>query len=144
MVSLNSPFPPAGVRGSSYWCGRNRIKYFSKYPSWQSIDQRVREHFSACSPEWAAVSQRTFSMLSPLFTSIYYCWTGFSISKCPKIEQCGFFKHSLKLHLVPPPKQSALASFCVETVCSLYSRFHVKPKKISFTVHWTCSWCIVE
>lgn len=85
VVSLNSPFPPARVRGSSYWCGRNGIKYFSKYPSWQSIDQRGRGHFNACSPEWTAVSQRTFSMLPPLFTSIYYCWTGFSISKCPEM-----------------------------------------------------------
>lgn len=85
VVSLNSFFLPASVRGSSYCCGRNGIKYFSKYPSWQSIDQRGREHFNACSPEWAAVSQRTFSMLPPLFTSIYYCWTGFSISKCPEM-----------------------------------------------------------
>lgn len=42
VVSPNSLFPPASVRGSSYCHGRNGIKYFSKYLSWQSIDQRGR------------------------------------------------------------------------------------------------------
>lgn len=146
VVPLNSFFLPASVRGSSYWCGRNGIKYFSKYPSWQSIDQRGREHFNACSPEWAAVSQRTFSMLPPLFTSIYYCWTGFflsaSVLKCSSVGF--FFKHSLKLRFVFSPPQSAFASFLWRLYAHYLQDFTCETEEKSFTVHWPFCWCILE
>ncbi len=104
VVSLNSPFPSTSVRGSSYWRGSNGIKYFCKYPCWQSIDQRGREPFNTCSTEWAAVSQRTFSMLPPLFTSIYYCWTLFFLQATNVLIYSSVgFGPSFKLQFVFPP-----------------------------------------
>lgn len=144
--------PPASVRGSSYRWGRNGINYFSKYPFWQSIDQRGREHFDACSPEWAAVSLRTFSMLPPLFTSIYYCWTGFFLSpgvlKCSDRRFLSFLQSCILLFSVFP--HNLLLLLFVQRPFIIFKILHVKQKDDSFFIYpvvhvafWILCWCFL-
>lgn len=69
-------------------------------------------------------------MLSPLFTSIYYCRTGFSISECPEMEQCRFSKLYLKLCSVFPPK----LLICLAYIHQLINFYLMKPQGHVFAV----------